>query len=176
MCSHAQDSGAAAHTTDGAVPSSRVADPKLFCVGALTLCVEEGRLFRKISSSERWQFPAAMAAPVPSERDVKALLLKHAEVIAKLRNSVTDVLKEADTELYDDVFLLRFCMSAVDAAHAEEALRKTLAWRKEKAALLQMDRGRKHMGHILGPSHPLVPGSHGNGIAGKARCGAATQL
>lgn len=113
-------------------------------------------------SSERWQLPAAMAAPIPPERDVKALLLKHAEAIAKLRNSVADVLKDADTELYDDVFLLRFCMSAADAAHAEEALRKTLAWRKEKAALLagvrrvQMDRGRKYMGHILWPSHPLV--------------------
>lgn len=37
MCGHAHDSGAAALTTD-AVPSSGVADPTLFCVGAVTLC------------------------------------------------------------------------------------------------------------------------------------------
>lgn len=130
-----------------------------------------------ILSSERWQLPAAMAAPIPPERDVKALLIKHAGAIAKLRNSVADVLKDADTELYDDVFLLRFCMSAADAAHAEEALRKTLAWRTEKAALLAGVR-RVHLAangqgqEVNG--HPLMPGPHG--IAGKARCGAATQL
>ncbi len=63
--------------------------------------------------------------------------------IATLRQKVTDVFPTDQPDFYDDLFVMRFVMThskggtTCKMGEAEDALRKTLAWRKQHSELLQ---------------------------------------
>lgn len=62
------------------------------------------------------------------DRDIETLLKKHRKEIDKLRELTKDVL---DVKLHDDIFLLRYILSNGSAKDSEEAVRYTIAFRKD---------------------------------------------
>mmetsp|Transcript_33115 Transcript_33115/g.105548 ORF Transcript_33115/g.105548 Transcript_33115/m.105548 type:complete len:404 (+) Transcript_33115:73-1284(+) len=69
------------------------------------------------------------------ERRIEVLLSEHRSKVEAVKADVGSLGPE-----YDDIFVLRFILSHPDVPEAASALKKTLAWRKEKAALLQRAR------------------------------------
>jgi hypothetical protein len=72
--------------------------------------------------------------------DIDKLLVEHQSLIKGLRSRTEDVLLK-DPVSYDDIFLLRYVLThnkrdGMDAA--EDAVRKTIAWRSEKESVLNM--------------------------------------
>ncbi|KAJ3335471.1 hypothetical protein HDU93_005439 [Gonapodya sp. JEL0774] len=78
---------------------------------------------------------------------------KHQERIAKLRDAVKDMITPENAHQYDDLFILRFCMSNQDLAIAESSLRETIKWRTTHALLLQSiaEGGPPPHNDIVGP-------------------------
>lgn len=78
-------------------------------------------------------------ALLPQDRDVALLLRNHAKAIKELRAAVPEL--GSALQSYDDVFLLRFVITAAakgDPQSAVKALKRTLQWRNEKHAILQV--------------------------------------
>lgn len=70
--------------------------------------------------------------------NVDALLVEHKAAIEELREAVADCLPQ-DSEFYDDIFLLRFVLTwekRGGLAESSDAVRKTVAWRRENAEAL----------------------------------------
>ena len=71
------------------------------------------------------------------------LLVKYKSEIDTLRQKVTDVFPQDEPDFYDDLFIMRFVMThskggkECNYKDAEDALRKTIAWRKQHADLLK---------------------------------------
>ena len=75
--------------------------------------------------------------------NVDELLQKYKTEIGTLRSKVADVFPQDQPDFYDDLFVMRFVMThskggkECNFKDAEDALRKTLAWRKQHAELLK---------------------------------------
>ena len=70
--------------------------------------------------------------------DIDKLLAEHQSLIEDLRNRTKDVLSR-DPSSYDDIFLLRYVLThhkKSGMAAAEDAIRKTIAWRTENSVVL----------------------------------------
>ena len=86
--------------------------------------------------------------------DVDKLLAQHKDAVAELKAAVADCLPTAGAEtvanFYDDIFLLRYVLSwekKGGLAKSSKAVRETVAWRTEHAAVLAETAATKRPPH-----------------------------
>lgn len=106
------------------------------------------------------------------ERNIEVLLARHKSSISALKEKLGE---ELDPSWQDDIWLLRFVLSAtaepagqVDLAKAESNIRATLAWRKEKATLLQVSRCMLAWPHARPLHLPCASSSHAWAVPAQA--------
>lgn len=81
---------------------------------------------------------AAPGDPTAGARDLDALLSANGEQVASLLRDVqTEVEASVKPEQYDDVWGLRYVLSFADHAKRIAAAKKTIAWRDERAEMLE---------------------------------------